>query len=121
MTPRTGLVTALVAAVVAALVTVAGLALAGRFGPGSGARIKPASMRRCATISQEPGCGAGGVDDMRVEEIVRDYLTKNPEILVEMTTELDKRQQDDLATKQRKDYQRECGRPLPLADFPYRR
>ena len=37
MTPRTGLVTALVAAVVAALVTVAGLALAGRFGPGSGA------------------------------------------------------------------------------------
>jgi protein-disulfide isomerase len=103
MTPRTGLVTALVAAVVAALVTVAGLALAGRFGPGSGATDQ-ASVDAAVRdyFAKNPDADAGGVDDMRVEEIVRDYLTKNPEILVAMTTELDKRQQDDLAAKQRK-------------------
>ena len=103
MTPRTGLVTALVAAVVAALVTVAGLALAGRFGPGSGVTDQAgidAAVRDY--FVKNPDAEAGGVSDMRVEEIVRDYLTKNPEILVAMTTELDKRQQDELAAKQRK-------------------
>jgi protein-disulfide isomerase len=33
-----------------------------------------------------------GARPARVEQIVRDYLTKNPEILLEMTTELEKRQ-----------------------------
>jgi protein-disulfide isomerase len=32
------------------------------------------------------------MDQQRVERIMRDYLTKNPQILVEMTAELDKRQ-----------------------------
>src|SRR6476620_11828691 len=36
--------------------------------------------------------GAESADRVRVERIIRDYLTKNPEILVEMTNELDKRQ-----------------------------
>ena len=32
------------------------------------------------------------MDQQRVERIMRDYLTKNPQILVEMSTQLDKRQ-----------------------------
>ena len=36
--------------------------------------------------------GAKSADRARVEQMMRDYLTKNPEILVEMTNELDKRQ-----------------------------
>jgi hypothetical protein len=32
------------------------------------------------------------MDQQRVERIMRDYLPKNPQILVEMTTQLDKRQ-----------------------------
>jgi len=50
--------------------------------------------------------GTGGepvsVDQVRVEQITRDYLTKNPEILVEMTTELDKRQAAEQAGQQQK-------------------
>jgi len=49
--------------------------------------------------------GASGpiaADQARVEGILRDYLTKNPEILVEMTTELDKRQAEEQATQQKK-------------------
>ena len=79
-------------------------------------------MRRCATdFAKNPDADAGGVDDMRVEEIVRDYLTKNPEILVAMTTELDKRQQDDLATKQRKIISENADALFSLTEFPYRR
>jgi protein-disulfide isomerase len=49
--------------------------------------------------------GASGpisADQARVEGILRDYLTKNPEILVEMTTELDKRQAAEQAAQQKK-------------------
>src|SRR4249920_936399 len=49
--------------------------------------------------------GASGpvaADQARVEGILRDYLTKNPEILVEMTTELDKRQAAEQAAQQQK-------------------
>jgi protein-disulfide isomerase len=38
------------------------------------------------------GTGPVSVDQARVEQITRDYLTKNPGVLVEMATELDKRQ-----------------------------
>src|SRR5262249_23474653 len=41
-------------------------------------------------------------EQARVEQIMRDYLTKNPEILVEMTNELDKRQAAEQAAKQKK-------------------
>jgi protein-disulfide isomerase len=41
-------------------------------------------------------------EQARVEQIMRDYLTKNPEILVEMTTELDKRQAAEQAEQQKK-------------------
>src|SRR5262245_23140918 len=41
-------------------------------------------------------------DRQRVERIVRDYLTKNPQILVEMATELDKRQAVEEASQQTK-------------------
>ena len=41
-------------------------------------------------------------EQARVEQIMRDYLTKNPEILVEMTTELDKRQAVQQAEQQQK-------------------
>jgi protein-disulfide isomerase len=42
------------------------------------------------------------MDQQRVERIMRDYLTKNPQILVEMTTELDKRQAIEQASQQTK-------------------
>jgi protein-disulfide isomerase len=77
---KTGLATALVAAVVAALVTAATIALIWRIAPG------------VANVSS--------FDERRVVNIVRDYLTKNPEILVEMTTELDKRQATEQAERQ---------------------
>lgn len=110
MNPRTGLTTALVAAVVAALVTVAGLAIAGRFAPGhggsSGGAVDQASIDQAVAnyLSKAPAGASPGasVDEKKVEEIVRGYLTKNPEILVAMTTELDRRQQTELESKQRK-------------------
>ena len=46
--------------------------------------------------------GLVSADQSRVERIIRDYLTKNPEILVEMTTELDKRQVADQTAQQQK-------------------
>jgi protein-disulfide isomerase len=49
--------------------------------------------------------GSGGVEQARLEQSFRDYLTKNPEILVEMTTELDKRQ----AAEQEKQQQKTIG------------
>ena len=42
------------------------------------------------------------IDQQRIERIVRDYLTKNPQILVEMATELDKRQAVEEASQQTK-------------------
>jgi len=43
-----------------------------------------------------------GMEQVRLEQSVRDYLTKNPEILVDMTTELDKRQATEQAEQQKK-------------------
>jgi protein-disulfide isomerase len=77
---KRGLVTALVAAVVAGIVSAATLVVIWRVAPGM---VDPAALGRKQII-----------------DVVRDYLTKNPEILVEMTTELDKRQKQEDATKQ---------------------
>ena len=84
MTLKTGLATAVVAAVVAALVTAATLGVVWRAAPG---------------VVDAPG---GALEEKRVIEIVRNYLTENPEILVEMTTELDKRQAEEQAAQQSK-------------------
>jgi protein-disulfide isomerase len=84
MTLKTGLATALVAAVVAALVTAATLGVVWRAAPG---------------VVDAPG---SALEEKRVIKIVRNYLTDNPEILVEMTTELDKRQAEEQAAKQSK-------------------
>ena len=46
--------------------------------------------------------GLVSADQSRVERIIRDYLTKNPEILVEMTNELDKREAVDQDAQQQK-------------------
>jgi protein-disulfide isomerase len=46
--------------------------------------------------------GPVSADQARVERIMRDYLTKNPQILVEMATELDKRQATEQAAQQTK-------------------
>jgi protein-disulfide isomerase len=46
--------------------------------------------------------GAKSADRARVEQMMRDYLTKNPEILVEMTNELDKRQAAEQSVQQQK-------------------
>jgi protein-disulfide isomerase len=84
MTLKTGLATALVAAVVSALITAATIILIWRAAPGV---VNPPSA---------------GLDEKTITEIVRNYLTKNPEILVEMTNELDKRQQAQQAEQQQK-------------------
>jgi protein-disulfide isomerase len=52
-------------------------------------------LQRRAETAATPG-------QAEVEKIVRDYLTKNPEILVEMTGELDKRQAAEQAAQQTK-------------------
>jgi len=83
MTLKSGLLTALVAAVVAALVTGATLSILWRVAPG---------------VVNTPG----GLQEKQIVDVVRNYLTKNPEILVEMTTELDKRQAAEQAAKQQK-------------------
>ena len=79
---KTVLVTAVVAAVVAALVTAATIANVWRLAPGA--------------------VNVSSFDEKRIIKVVRDYLTKNPDILVEMTNELDKRQAAEQAEKQQK-------------------
>lgn len=74
--------TALVAAVVAALVSAATILVIWRAAPG---------------VVDAP---SAALDEKRIVDIVQDYLIKNPEILVEMTTELDKRQQAEQAEQQ---------------------
>jgi protein-disulfide isomerase len=84
MTFKSGLATALVAAVVAAIVSAATVLIVWR--------------DSTATASL-----AGGMTDKKaIEEVVQDYLTKNPEILVAMTTELDRRQQEEQDLQQTK-------------------
>jgi protein-disulfide isomerase len=46
--------------------------------------------------------GAESADRGRVEQMMRDYLTKNPEILVEMTKELDERQAAEQSVQEQK-------------------
>ena len=84
MTLKTGLATAMVAAVVAALVTAVTLVVIWRVAPG---------------VVDAP---SASLDEKKIVGVVHDYLTKNPEILVEMTTELDKRQQAEQASQQEK-------------------
>ncbi|MBM3544445.1 MAG: DsbA family protein [Alphaproteobacteria bacterium] len=84
MTLKSGLATALVAAVVAAIVSAATITAIWRAAPG---------------MVDAP---AAGLKEKDVTDIVRNYLTENPEILVEMTTELDNRQRDEQAAQQEK-------------------
>ncbi|MGE3528010.1 MAG: DsbA family protein [Methyloceanibacter sp.] len=84
MTPKTGLATALVAAIVAALVSAAILLVVWRMAPG---------------VVDAPGTA---LNEKAVTDIVHNYLTKHPEILVDMTTELDRRQQAETSAKQQK-------------------
>ncbi len=84
MTLKTGFATALVAAVVAALVTAAAIVVIWRMAPG---------------VVDAP---SAALDEKKIVDIVHNYLTKNPEILVEMTGELDKRQQAEQAAQQEK-------------------
>src|SRR5262245_39926456 len=46
--------------------------------------------------------GPASADSDRIERIIRDYLTNKPEILVEMTNELDKRQAAEQSVQQQK-------------------
>lgn len=84
MTFKTGLATALLAAVVAAIVSAATVLFVGRDVAGT-----------AALPGEAP-------DKKQVEDIVHDYLTKNPEILVAMTTELDRRQKEEQDVQQTK-------------------
>jgi protein-disulfide isomerase len=62
------------------------------------------ALLRHAGLASHLGLGAAHTtpEQARVEQIMRDYLTKNPEILVEMTNELDKRQAAEETAKQQK-------------------
>ncbi len=82
MTLKTGLLAALVAAVVAAVVTATSIYFV---------------LWRGA-----PGGVFALLEQTKIEQVVREYLTRNPEILVEMTTELDNRQQAAEAAKQKR-------------------
>jgi protein-disulfide isomerase len=84
MTLKTGLATALVAAVVAAIVSAATVLTVWRDG--------------VATTRLQDGAPGKAV----IEEVVEEYLKKNPEILVAMTTELDRRQQEEQEQQQAK-------------------
>ncbi len=84
MTLKTGFATALVAAVVAALVTAATVVVIWRTAPG---------------VVDAP---SAALDEKKITDIVHNYLTKNPEVLVEMTNELDKRQAAEQASQQEK-------------------
>ncbi|ODA68837.1 disulfide isomerase/thiol-disulfide oxidase [Methyloligella halotolerans] len=96
MTARTGLLAALVAAIVSAAVTAAGLLI---FAPGHSVQF--------ADGSTEAGTASGlDMSDegtrTQVIAVVRDYLVNNPEILVDMSQELDERQQSAQAEQQKK-------------------
>jgi protein-disulfide isomerase len=84
MTFKTGLATALVAAVIAAVVSAATILVLWRTAPG---------------VVNAP---SASLEEKQVIDIVSNYLTENPEILVEMTTELDKRQQEEQSAQQGK-------------------
>ncbi|MEG6509317.1 DsbA family protein [Methyloligella sp. 2.7D] len=90
MNVKTGLAVAVVAAVVSAAVTAAGLMLTGVIGENK------IEMAGGGTVTATPG----GLDLSKEEDrqalldVVHDDLIANPEILVDMSTELDKRQQD---------------------------
>ncbi len=84
MNLKTGLATALVAAVVAAIVSAATVLTVWRDG--------------VATTGLQDGAPGKAV----IEEVVEEYLKKNPEILVAMTTELDRRQQEEQEQQQAK-------------------
>jgi hypothetical protein len=81
MTSSPGFTTALVAAIVSALVSLATAGLV---------------LHRAGVPIMAEATG-GSVDDAKIH----DYLVKNPEILVEMSTELDKRQAEEQDAKQR--------------------
>ena len=95
MTARTGLLAALVAAIVSAAVTAAGLLI---FAPD-----------RTVDLAGD-GTEAGSVSELDMSDegtrtqviaVVRDYLVNNPEILVDMSQELDERQQAAQAEQQK--------------------
>lgn len=97
MTTRTGLLAALVAAIVSAAVTAAGLLI-----------FAPDRIVQSATGESEAGSASLAELDMsdqathtQIIAVVRDYLVNNPEILVDMSQELDQRQQAAQAEMQK--------------------
>jgi Copper resistance protein ScsC N-terminal domain len=80
MKPNNALLSAVLAAVVAAVTAAATTYLFLRYAP----------------------LGTDSADQKRIERIIRDYLINKPEILVEMTNELDKRQAAEQSLQQQK-------------------
>ena len=60
------------------------------------------SLKSEVEQAKEAQSGNAVLQEQKVIDIVRDYLTKNPEILVEMTNELDKRQEVEQAEQKQK-------------------
>ncbi|MFD0987586.1 DsbA family protein [Methyloligella solikamskensis] len=94
MTARTGLLAALVAAIVSAAVTAAGLLI---FAPGGS--VEYADSPEAGQVSGLDMSDEG--TRTQVIAVVRDYLVNNPEILVDMSQELDERQQQAQAEQQK--------------------
>jgi protein-disulfide isomerase len=62
-----------------------------------------AVLRYAGPEAKVAGVGAAASPEAaKIQKVMRDYLTKNPEILVEMTTELDRRQAEEQADQQSK-------------------
>jgi protein-disulfide isomerase len=78
---KNALLTVLVASIVAVLVS------AGMY------RFLLAERPPEAAVTQASEPAAGPTEQARIEEVVRNYLLGNPEILIEMSNELDQRQQ----------------------------
>ena len=60
------------------------------------------AVLRYAGPEAKMGAAGASPDEAKIQKVLRDYLTKNPEILVEMTTELDRRQSEEEASRQAK-------------------
>jgi protein-disulfide isomerase len=73
------------------------IVLAGLIGLGAGVAVTLAAPWNGSSLAQD---GFSDSQKTAIEQIVRDYLTKNPDILIEMSSELERRQAEAQAQAQ---------------------
>jgi protein-disulfide isomerase len=90
----------------AAILSVATLLAIGRAGPAPATAIDPAGAPGQQTSGAAPALVRGGsftaAQSQEIQQIVRDYLVKNPDVLVEVSRELEQRQQVAQAVESKK-------------------